>query len=143
MFCKTKLNFFKFNLNSLMFIIADWVVLFGGPKTGTLYQVMADTNDLFVKITKNTNTFLTLSQINVGYQVWNSQNACQKSNHGRTLSACFFSSSLIWVCTICLSPFGPKSQNIYVISFWYIDDRTNRNSRVKRRKEEIFIRFCL
>ena len=69
MFCKTKLNFFKFNLNSLMFIIADWVVLLGGPKTGTLYQVMADTNDLFVKITKNTNTFLTLSQINVGYQV--------------------------------------------------------------------------
>ena len=42
---------------------------------------------------------------NNGNQAWNSQIACQNSKQGRPLTDCFFRSSLIWVCPICISLF--------------------------------------
>ena len=53
--------------------------------------------------------FTFASQNNVGYHDWNSQNACQNSKQGRPWSDCFFRSSLIWVCAVCLlGIFGRK-----------------------------------
>ena len=37
----------------------------------------------YSKCSKISNTFLVLSQINVGYQGWNSQVTCQNSKQGR------------------------------------------------------------
>ena len=49
------------------------------------------------KFSKISNTFLS-----VGFQGWNSQNAFQNIKQGRPWSDCYFRSSLIWVCTVCL-----------------------------------------
>ena len=48
------------------------------------------------------------SHIKCCYQDWNSQNACQNSKQGKPWSDCFFRSSLIWVCTVCLGLFGKQ-----------------------------------
>ena len=58
------------------------------------------------KWSKISNTFLFLFfNKNVGFQGWNSQNACQNSQQRRTWSDCFLRSSLIWVCTVFLRLF--------------------------------------
>ena len=58
------------------------------------------------KCSKISNTFLFLfSNKMLVLQGKNSQNACQNSKQGRPLSDCFFRSSLIWVCPICLPAF--------------------------------------
>ena len=53
-------------------------------------------------------TFLFLFSKNVGYQGWNSQNACQKSKQRRPWPDRFFRSSLIWVCPVCVGFCGTQ-----------------------------------
>ena len=58
---------------------------------------------LFFPDTVNVLKFRTLFNFCSQTKCWYSQNACQDSKQGRTRSACFFRSSLIWVCTVCLA----------------------------------------
>ena len=48
---------------------------------------------------------LSILKRNVGYQGWNSQNACRNSKQERPRSDFFFRSSLIWVRGVCLDLF--------------------------------------
>ena len=50
--------------------------------------------------------FSLLLNWNTGYQGWNSQNAGQNNKQGIPWSDCFFRSSLIWACPVCLCLFG-------------------------------------
>ena len=66
------------------------------------------------KCSKILNTFLFLFSKKlfvISYHGWNSQNACGNSKQGRPRSDCFFRSSLIWVCTVCL---GPSLKNLFL-----------------------------
>ena len=60
----------------------------------------------FIKHIANILIFLKLfslcSQRKWGYKGSNSRNACWNSKQGKPTSDCFFRSSLIWVCTVCL-----------------------------------------
>ena len=54
------------------------------------------------------------------------KNACQFSKQGRPWSDCFFWSSLIWVCTVCLGLLGRQLVYIYCISKSVLTDRQPR-----------------
>ena len=58
------------------------------------------------KCSKILNFSLSVFKENMGYQGWSSQKDCQNSKQGRPWSDCFFRSSLIWVCAVCLGLFG-------------------------------------
>ena len=85
--CITKLN--------------DWVVLFGGPKTGTLYQVTVDTNDFLSKLLKIRILLSLFSQIKCSLsRLEFTKMLVRKASREDPAQTAFFRSSLIWVCTI-------------------------------------------
>ena len=49
---------------------------------------------------------LSVLKLNVGFQGWNSQNACQNSKQGRSWSDCFKEAVWSQVCTVCMCLFG-------------------------------------
>ena len=56
-----------------------------------------------VNFVKYSTIFLILISNKCWYQGWNSQNTYLNSKQGRPWSDCFWRSSLIWVCLVCLS----------------------------------------
>ena len=97
----------------------------------------------YSKHSKISNIFSFCSQ-NVSYQSWNSQNASQNGKQGRLCSDCFFKSSLIWVCIVCLDLFKAGNflwwsnfRNLTVVPnqllavyFWFISLMTIKIKRM-------------
>ena len=91
-------------------------------------------NDWFIygKCSKICEHFsLSILDYNVGYlgrsskNAWyiskQGPNACQNSKQGRPWSDCFFGSSLIWVCAVCLGLFAATSvQNFRIFTVLYL-----------------------
>ena len=71
------------------------------PKTARNWLPNIATNLVAVNVLK----FLTLFSFCSQLKCWNYQNACQNSKQGRPWSDCFFRSSLIWICAVCLGVF--------------------------------------
>ena len=68
-----------------------------------------------VTVLKFWTLFSVYSQIECGYQGWSSQYAWHNSKQGRPWSDCFWRSSLIWVCPVCLSLFGRQLHVVFKI----------------------------
>ena len=58
---------------------------------------------------------LSVLKESVGYQDWNSQNACQNSKQGIPWSDCFFRSSLIRVSPVCLGHFSVQNFRTFTV----------------------------
>ena len=63
---------------------------------------------VYGKCCEISNTFLFCSQIKCWFLGLEFTNTCQNTKQGRPWSDCFFTSSLIWVCPVCLGIFGKQ-----------------------------------